>query len=147
MAARPGARPILGWREYLALPGLRVDAIKVKVDTGARTSALHAFDLDERTEGGLATVRFRLCPRQRDDAWTVDAEAPLVDRRRVRDTSGRVELRPVVSLEVELMGRRWPIEVTLTRRDPMGFRMLLGRQAIRGRFTVDPARSFAAGRP
>jgi hypothetical protein len=138
--------PVIGWREWVALPDLGVDHIKVKVDTGARTSSLHAFDLEETVRDGIVIVRFMIHPEQRRAHPEIPVELPLVARRRVRDSGGRAELRPVVETEVSLHGRRWPIELTLTRRDAMGFRMLLGRQAIRHRFLVDPGSSYCAGK-
>lgn len=140
-------RPVIGWREWVRLPGLGIDAIKAKVDTGARSSSLHAYDIERFRRKGVRMVRFRVHPIQRDFRTTVQAEAPLVDLRKVRSSTGVASLRPVILTEVELQGVRWEIEVTLTRRDAMGFRMLLGRQAIRGRFTVDAGRSFVAGKP
>jgi hypothetical protein len=141
----PGAKAVIGWREWVALPELGVRSIKAKVDTGARTSALHAFDLEEVVRDGLVHVRFVIHPVQRKSVPAVEVELPLLTRRRVRDSGGRTELRPVVVTPVEVFGRRWPIEITLTRRDAMGFRMLLGRQAIRGRFVVDPGTSYLSG--
>ena len=139
-------RPIIGWREWLRLPDLRVDFIKAKVDTGARTSSLHAYDLMEFDRGGTAWVRFIIHPEQRHSEPSIPAELPVHARRRVRDSGGKVELRPVVQTSVELLGKLWRIELTLTRRDAMGFRMLLGRQAIRNRFVVDPGGSFYGGK-
>jgi len=138
--------PVIGWREWAALPDLGIDFIKVKVDTGARTSSLHAFDLVETVRDGIVIVEFMIHPEQRRAHPEIPAELPLTARRRVRDSGGRSELRPVVETEISLHGRRWPIELTLTRRDAMGFRMLLGRQAIRHRFVVDPGRSYCAGK-
>ena len=138
--------PVIGWREWVALPELGIEYIKVKVDTGARTSSLHAFDLEECVRDGVTLVRFMIHPEQRRAHPEIPVELPLVARRRVRDSGGRSELRPVVETEVSLHGRRWPIELTLTRRDAMGFRMLLGRQAIRHRFVVDPGGSYYAGK-
>lgn len=138
--------PTIGWREWVALPDLGVPYIKVKVDTGARTSSLHAFDLREVVRDGLTYVQFVVHSEQRRSKPAIPVELPLVTRRRVRDSGGKVESRPVVETTIELGGQAWPIELTLTRRDAMGFRMLLGRQAIRGRFVVDPGRSFRVGR-
>lgn len=138
--------PTIGWREWVSLPDLAVPPIKAKVDTGARTSSLHAFDLREVVRDGQAYVRFVIHPEQRRSEPAIEVELPLVTRRPVRDSGGREESRPVVVTTIELLGRTWPIELTLTRRDAMGFRMLLGRQAIRGRFVVDPGSSFRAGR-
>jgi len=137
---------MIGWREWVALPDLGVEAIKVKVDTGARTSSLHAFDLEEVERDGRTFVRFEIHPRQRASRPVIPVELPLVARRKVRDSGGKAELRPVVETTVELMGRSWPIEITLTRRDAMGFRMLLGRQATRHRFVVDPGGSYYGGK-
>lgn len=140
-------RPAIGWREWVGLPGLGITAVKAKVDTGARSSSLHAYDIQRFRRRGVRMVRFVVHPLQRDNRTTVHTEAPLVDLRRVKSSSGAVSLRPVIVTEVELLGQRWEIEITLTRRDAMGFRMLLGRQAIRGRLAVDPGRSFVGGRP
>lgn len=137
----------IGWREWLSLPELHIDRIKAKVDTGARSSSLHASNVERFTHRRRDMVRFRIHPVQRKSSVVIDAEAPLHDMRHVRSSSGEAEERPVIVTTLELMGERWPIELTLTRRDVMGFRMLLGRQAIRGRFTVDPGRSYFGGRP
>jgi hypothetical protein len=134
--------PVVGWREWVALPGLGIARIKAKVDTGARSSALHAVDQETVERDGRTFVRFSVLPVQRSSRGQVRTEAPLVDRRPVRSSSGRSEVRPVVEVEVEMGGQRFSVEVTLTRRDQMGFRMLLGRTALRRRFLVDPGRSF-----
>ena len=139
-------RPIIGWREWLCLPDLGVESIKAKVDTGARTSSLHAFGLQEIERDGVIWVRFMIHPEQKTSHPTIQAELPLLARRRVRDSGGKTELRPVVETTAELLGQRWPIELTLTQRDSMGFRMLLGRQAIRRRFVVDSGGSFYGGK-
>jgi hypothetical protein len=138
--------PTIGWREWVTLPEIGVEAIKAKVDTGARSSTLHAWDVEvvDRPHAGPA-VRFVLHPRQRDQSLTVPAEAPLVGWRDVRSSNGTLERRPVIRTPVVIAGRRVPIELTLTRRDEMGFRMLIGRRVLRGRFVIDPARSFAGG--
>jgi hypothetical protein len=135
-------RTTIGWREWVRLPDLGDHVVKAKVDTGARTSTLHAYDIAEIERDGERWVRFRFHPIQRDEETTAEAEAPVVDRRAVTASNGRSELRYVVATEVVIDGRRLPIELTLTRRDEMGFRMLLGRRALRGRFVVDPKRSF-----
>lgn len=133
-------RPVIGWREWVELPGLGGAAVKAKVDTGARTSTLHAFEISEHDDG--ATVSFSYHPVQRDERRTVSAEAPLIDRRTITASNGQSELRYVVATEVVIDDEPIAIELTLTRRDAMGFRMLLGRAALRGRYTVDPGRSF-----
>ena len=138
---------IAGWREWVSLPGLDVPWIKAKLDTGARTSALHAFDVHELDCGGEAWVRFSIHPWQRsgDDAVTV--QCPVHDRRAVRSSSGHAEERIVVLMDLELVGRTVTAEVTLSRRDAMGFRMLVGRETLRQGFVVDPSRSYLGGRP
>ncbi len=140
---------MIGWREWVVLPDLGIDAIKAKVDTGARSSSLHAVGVHPFERDGRAWVRFQVHPIQRDGRITVTAEAPLVEHRLVRNPGGggREERRPVILTDLILAGERWPIEITLTRRDAMGFRMLLGRQAIRRRLVVDPGRSFLTDNP
>jgi hypothetical protein len=140
-------RPVIGWREWLALPDLGVDAIKAKVDTGARTSSLHAYDIRAVRRRGVLFVKFVLHPIQRNARLTVEASAKVVDQRIVRSSAGHEQTRYVIETPVRYLGECWPIEITLTSRDAMGFRMLLGRQAIRGRFLVEPGRSFLGGKP
>lgn len=135
---------LLGWREWAALPGLGMPRIKVKVDTGARTSALHTFRVVPFERDGAPWVRFWVHPLQRSEAMVLVCEAAVVDRRRVRDSGGHDELRYVIVTPISLGDALWPIEVTLTDRDSMGFRMLLGRTAIRGRYLVDPGASYLA---
>lgn len=139
-------KPTIGWREWLALPDLGVDAIKVKVDTGARSSALHAHDVRIIKRGGVERVRFKVHPIQRNARVTVDAEEELLEYRKVRSSTGEQTVRPVILTTVELFGERHEIELTLVNRDAMGFRMLLGREAVRRRFIIDPGRSFFNGR-
>lgn len=138
--------PTIGWREWLALPDLHIGAVKAKVDTGARSSALHAFDIEPFELDGRPMVRFSVHPWQHNISQTVVAEAELIGERLVRNSGGLETLRPVIVTSARLFGECWPIEVTLIGRDAMGFRLLLGREAVRRRFLVDPARSFLAGK-
>jgi hypothetical protein len=131
----------------VALPGLGIAAVKAKVDTGARSSSIHALNVEVFRRDGKPFVRFSVHPFQRDTKTTIHVEAPLVEHRLVRSSGGHETLRPVIVTEIELHGRRWPIELTLANRMTMGFRMLLGREAIRRRFVVDPARSYSNGAP
>ena len=139
--------PTIGWREWVGIPQLDIRRIKVKVDTGARTSALHASHIREFEKNGEQWVRFRVHPVQRETSTTVESEAKVLEYRPVRSSNGKIENRPVIVTEVVLLGTSWPVELTLTGRDEMGFRMLLGREAMRQRFLVDPGKSFYGGRP
>ena len=138
---------VIGWREWVGLPDLGIESIKAKVDTGARSSSLHAFDVEEFERRGESWVRFKIHPVQRRSARLVQAEAKVLDYRSVRSSSGRATLRPVILPRVELLGVTWPAELTLANRDQMGFRMLLGRQAFRHRFLVDGGKSYYGGKP
>lgn len=133
---------LIGWREWIALPDLSVPAIKAKTDTGARTSALHAESIQRFSSGGAPRVSFTVHPSQRDRDLLVQCEAEMIDEREIRSSHGDTQLRPVIRTAIEIKGIRWDIEITLTRRDSMGFRMLLGRQAMRGHCLVDPRRSY-----
>jgi hypothetical protein len=139
---RKPAAKIIGWREWIALPELGVAAIKPKIDTGARSSSLHAFNIETFDRGGMPWVRFDVHPLQRNTDLAVRAEAAVLEFRHVRSSSGHQSLRPVIRTVVALADRRWAVELTLAARDEMGFRMLLGREAVRGRFVVDPGRSY-----
>lgn len=135
-----------GWREWISLPEAGVDWMKAKIDTGARTSSLHAFDVQEFERDGEEWVRFAIHPWQESVADAIEHEAPVLDRRAVRSSSGHTEHRLVIRMLVRLVGQDVSSEVTLTNRDEMGFRMLIGREALRQGFLVDPARSFLGGR-
>lgn len=135
----------LGWREWVALPELGLPRIKAKVDTGARTSALHAFALTPYVENGVQRIRFSIHPRQRRDDVVV-CTADVIDQRTVRDSGGHEEARWVIETPITIGPHRWLIEATLTARDDMQFRMLIGRTAIRGRALVDPSASYLVGK-
>lgn len=139
-------RSPIGWREWLALPQLGIPAIKAKIDTGARTSALHTFSLEEFSAGGQRMVRFGIHPLQKRKDIELFCEAPVLERRRVKDSGGHSEKRYVIQTEVVLKNDVWRINITLTNRDAMIFRMLLGRTAVEKRFVIDPGRSYTAGR-
>lgn len=134
--------PVIGWREWLALPGLGIPKIKAKVDTGARSSALHAFGIERGRAEGRDRVAFYTHPRQRGDGPGISCSAELLDVRTVRSSNGSEEQRYFIRTLARLHGLEWPIELTLTERTDMSFRMLLGREAIRRRFLVDAGRSF-----
>ena len=138
---------MLGWREWVSLPALGIETIKAKVDTGARSSALHTFKLETFMQDGLARVRFLIHPYQDDQNTVRTCVADLLDERNVTDSGGHTELRPTIRTRVVLGGVSRDIEITLTNRENMKFRMLLGRTAMAGSFTVDPERSYLLGTP
>lgn len=136
----------IGWREWVALPEIGIDKIKAKIDTGARTSALHAFALQPFTEGNQRKIRFDIHPLQHNTMKIVTCIADVVDKRLVSDSGGHIEERFVIQTLITIAQQTWPIEITLTERENMLFRMLLGRSALRRRFIVNPARSYVTTR-
>ena len=145
LAMKPFTVTTLGWREWVQLPQLQLTPIRAKIDTGARSCALHAFYVERFRRGGGDWVRFGIHPLIKRHDLVVHCEAPLIDRRIVTDSGGHREQRCVIETELQLGPHRIAAEVTLTDRETMQFRMLLGRNALRG-FVVDPMRSFALGR-
>ena len=137
----------VGWREWVSLPELGVGEIKAKIDTGARTSALHAFHAEPFVRDGRRLIRFGVHPVQRRRHPDILCEAPLIGERIVISSNGQHEQRFVITTMLSIGAYTWPIEMTLADRDEMGFRMLLGRQALAGRFLVDPSTSFKFDRP
>lgn len=138
---------LAGWREWVSLPGVGVQWIKAKLDTGARSSAIHAFDMVEERVDGERWVSFSVHPWQATDEDPVAARCPVIDVREVRSSSGHAEERLVVPMDLTLMGRTITCEMTLSRRDEMGFRMLVGREALRQGYAVDPGSSYLGPRP
>ncbi|QGJ69307.1 ATP-dependent zinc protease [Planctomycetales bacterium 10988] len=139
--------PLIGWRETLSLPDLGIPQIKVKIDTGAATSSIHAYDVQIFERAGKEIVRFEIHPIQHSKAEAKQVEIELLEHRLVRSSTGHATDRPVICTMAEIGGFRWPIELTLASRDSMGFRMLLGRQALRDHFWVDSAGSFLLSHP
>lgn len=138
--------PILGWREWIKLESLGVSRIKAKIDTGARTSALHAFHVRPYQENGIQRVEFKLHPHQKDNETELLCTADVIDQRDVTDSGGHREKRWVIQTDIVIGEYQFPVEMTLTARDDMRFRMLLGRTAMRGRFLVDSSCSYAQGK-
>lgn len=141
------ALPVVGWREWVSLPGVGVDWLKAKIDTGAQTSSLHAWNVEPFEREGVPWVRFEIHPLQRSTRDAVIAALPVHDHRSVRSSNGAEQERYVVLMEMRLLGRSITAEVTLTRRDAMGYRMLVGRQALEQGFLVDSAASYLGGKP
>jgi hypothetical protein len=146
MACSAPAKRVIGWREWVRLETLNLPPIKAKVDTGARTSALHAFTVHSFTRDGRPWVRFSLHPQQRNTALVCTREAPILDRRSIADSGGHRQIRYIIESEVTLGDQTWPIELSLTSRDTMRFRLLLGRTALENRFVVDPSLSYCIGK-
>lgn len=136
---------IIGWREWVGLPLLGIDALKAKIDTGAKTSTLHAFDIELLKQKDQTLVRFKVHPLQDDLKYEVTCLAPLVDRREITDSGGHKEERIVIRTTLVIAGIKRKIDVTLTNRQKMKYRMLIGRSALKS-FYIDPSQSFLCGR-
>ena len=137
---------ILGWEEWVGLPVLGLPSLKAKEDTGARTSALHARLIEPYDDNGIAMVRFTVQPVRRRPAIEIVCSAPVVDIRAVTSSNGEAERRIVIVTDIEVGSRVWPIEITLTNRESMTYRMLIGRQALQPGMLVDPTASFRQAR-
>lgn len=136
---------VIGWREWVCLPELNIRYVKAKIDTGARTSALHAYDVKEYKSGRKTMVQFKVHPVQKNQNLSVKCVGELVEKRKIKDSGGTVTLRPVIRTPITIGDLTWEIELTLINRDEMGFRMLLGRAAIKGHLLVNPGRSHLLG--
>jgi hypothetical protein len=145
--SKAAQRPIIGWREWVGLPDLGVQKIKAKIDTGARSSALHAFNVEPFRRRGEDWVHFEIHPLQRNNTRIVRAKARVADQRHVRSSNGMREARYIIRTTLLLGRETWEAEISLTNRDEMGFRMLIGRSALRKRFVIWPDASFRAGAP
>ena len=137
---------VLGWREWVALPDLGLPALKAKIDTGAKTSALHAFYTEQYQLDGVDMVKFLIHPIQKNFDFHVECHTPIVDFREVTDSGGHREMRYVNESNIVIGKRQWPIELTLTNRDTMRFRMLLGRRAMENQAVVEPEASYLNGK-
>lgn len=136
---------IIGWQEWVSLPNLYLPIIKAKIDTGAKTSSLHADNIKHFTKDGIKYVRFEVHPIQGNKEIVRVCEAPLLDKRKVKSSSGHKEHRPIILTTLKLGVHEWPIQLNLTNRDYMGFRMLLGREAM-GSAMIDPNGRLLHGR-
>ena len=138
---------VIGWREWVALPGLGIDQLKAKIDTGARTSALHAYIIEPYSKGNKPWVMFIIHPKQQRSDISVECHAPVKDRRQVSDSGGHKQYRYVIETQLLIGDKTISSEITLTNRDTMLFRMLVGRTALNSRFIIDPQASYLLGKP
>lgn len=138
---------IIGWREWVRIPELGIKRIQAKIDTGARSSCLHAGQIQIFTREGIDWVRFQIHPRQKNDQFAIDAVARLMEFRQVRSSNGQLTRRPVIRVPIRLMQQTFAIDLSLIDRHKMEYRMLVGREALQGRFLVDASRSFVGGKP
>lgn len=147
MARKKSSPRLVGWREWASFPDLRIPQIKAKLDTGAQTSAIHAWNVNPFDVGDQTWVRFELHPQQRGRQDAVECEAQVIDQRRITNSGGQREQRYIIETTIRFGNEMWPIELGLTDRDEMGFRLLIGRAAMRGRLIIDPDSSFRLGLP
>ena len=138
---------IVGWREWVSLPDLEIKSIKAKMDTGARTSALHTYFIEPIGDPEKPMVRFGVYPKQKSDKNGVICTADIIDHRRIVDSGGHPELRYIIRTSILVGDLKWPIDLSLTNREQMRFRLLIGRAAISEKLIIDPQLSFTLGRP
>lgn len=139
--------PMLGWREWVSLPDLNITHIKAKIDTGARSSALHAFAIDPYRKGGQRWIMFAIHPIQKHSDVAIECHALIKDRRLVSDSGGHKQRRYVIESRLILGQSIITAEITLTNRDTMLFRMLIGRTTMNNHFIIDPNASYLQGKP
>jgi ribosomal protein S6--L-glutamate ligase len=137
---------IVGWKEWVSLPELELFAVKAKVDTGANTSSLHAYNIEYFTKNGLKYVRFEVHPIQKNSRIKRVCVAPLVEKKHVRSSSGTQQKRPVIKTSLKIGNNIWTINLNLTNRDSMGMRMLIGREALAGKILVNATHKFLHGK-
>lgn len=137
----------VGWREWVSLPDLGISKIKAKIDSGARTSCLHTFSLEPFEKDGNKWIRFGIHPYQRNTDKEIFCEAEIFDERFVSDSGGHREMRYVIKTMFVLADKSWPIEITLTNRDTMRFRMLIGRTTMKNKIHIHPESSYLCGKP
>ncbi|MBB63898.1 MAG: ATP-dependent zinc protease [Waddliaceae bacterium] len=143
---KPKTLSLIGWREWCVCSQLDIPAIKAKIDTGAKTSSLHAANIVPFKKGDNKYVRFLVHPLQGHAEVELECEALVIDYRGVMSSNGHIENRYVIRVEMQLGTLKWPIDLTLSNRDPLKFRMLLGRDALSGHFMIDPYRSYLQGK-
>lgn len=136
---------IIGKEEWCSLPLLKIEAIKVRVDTGAKTSAIHAINIVPFKKKTVRWVRFEVHPIEDDEITTIQCESRVIGKRRVKSTNGESDVRYIITSTLSISSHSWDIELSLANRDDMGYRMLLGRQAMAGKVLVDPQVSFLQG--
>lgn len=139
------SKMVVGCEEWCSFPGLKIPAVKARVDSGAKTSSLHAYNIHTFKRDDQTWVNFEVHPVQRNRKTIVACEAPVIDRRFVKSSSGDRERRYVISTSMQLGDKIWDVELTLANRDSMGYRMLLGREAMINRVLIDPGESFCQG--
>ena len=147
MSDNPTPKLMLGWREWIALPEFGIDQIKAKIDTGARSSALHAVTIEPYTKGDDPWVMFTVAPMQKQNDALIECHAPVKDRRLISDSGGHKQQRYVIETQLLFGGQLIRAEITLTNRSSMRFRMLLGRTALSKHFIINPNASYLQGKP